>query len=171
MSPNERRPGARRGVVPLHDALPGGDDDLAEQDEDEQAEPLSEVMRVDRLRRVAGPQRVEVLGAPGAAQRLAVLGEQRARLQGDRDAPRDVAPRLGEPDRGGQERRRRQVRAADPLPQQALAPGVGDRQHQARDRQAAGEHGAVARGGGLDGDGGTPAGTQPASTSSRCGRS
>jgi len=48
--------------------LPGLDDDLAEQDDQEQAEPLGEVVGVDRLVRVGGRQRREVVIAPRGAR-------------------------------------------------------------------------------------------------------
>ena len=57
-------------------------------------------------------ERVEVALAPRAARRLAVLGEQRARLERDRERPEHVPERLRHPDRHHEQRRGDAVGAA-----------------------------------------------------------
>jgi hypothetical protein len=58
-------------------ALPGLDDDLAEQDDQEQPEALGEVVRVERFARVRRAQRAPVPFPPSAFCRLAVFGQHR----------------------------------------------------------------------------------------------
>ena len=56
------------------------DQDLAEHDDQEQAEALGEVVRVERLRGVGGLERGEVAVAAQPVRRLAVLGQRRVGL-------------------------------------------------------------------------------------------
>ena len=106
---DQRRPRAGGGHVGLDRPLAGLDDHLAEQDDQEQAEPLGEVMRVQRLRRVGRGERLEVVVAPGLARGVAVLGQHRPRLQADADRPQHVAERLRHPDRDQEQPRRGQA--------------------------------------------------------------
>jgi hypothetical protein len=109
------------------------DHHLAEQDDQEQAEALGEVVRVERLRGVLGPQRRQVMVTAQPVGRRAVLGEHRARLEADRDRPQRVAQRLGHGRREREQGRRAQPGPRDALAQQvAPLPGDGMRAGQTR---------------------------------------
>ena len=136
----------RRGLARL-------DHHLAEQDDQEQAEALREVVRVERLRGVLGPQRRQVVVAAHPAGRRAVLGKHRARLDADRDRPQRVTQRLGRGRGEGEQGGGAQAGPRDAVVQQAPAlagDGVRAGEDQARDGEAQREHRAVARGRGLD---------------------
>jgi hypothetical protein len=86
--------GGVRGVA-VGRGLARLDHHLAEPDDQEQAEALGEVVRVEGLRGVLWPQRRQVVVAAQPAGRRAVLGQHRARLDADRDGPQRVTQRLG----------------------------------------------------------------------------
>jgi hypothetical protein len=143
---DQRPPTARAGGVAVDRALPGRDDHLAEQDDQEQPEALGEVVCVQRLGRVGGLQRREVVVAARLLRRLAVLVERRAGLDDDGDRPQRVAPRFRDRGREREEPGRDDVRAGDPLPQR-FAPVAVDRlrdgQHQPHGGEAQREYRAV----------------------------
>ena len=127
-SPRPAPPSRRRGDVAVHRRLAGLDHDLAEQDDQEQAEALGEVVRVERLGGVGGRQRLQSWSRRSPARRLAVLGEHRAGLHADARSPTarsGTAP--GTQIEIDEQRRRDQARARDPLPQQVRAAAVHER--------------------------------------------
>jgi hypothetical protein len=139
--------------VPVDRRLAGLHHDLAEQDDEEQAEALGEVVGVERLGRILRAERREVVVAPQPVRRRTVLGQHRARLAADGDRPQRVAEGLGRRRGEGEEGRRAQAGPRDPLAQHVAAPAgdrVGARQDQARDGEAEGEDRAVAGRRGFD---------------------
>jgi hypothetical protein len=121
---------------PSTDALPGLDDHLAEKDYQEQAEPLGEVVRIQRFGRVRRRERGEVAVATGLPHLLAILRQHRARLDADRDRPQHVAERLRRPDREREQQRRDQAGARDPQAEQlreGAVRAVSGREHEPRD--------------------------------------
>ena len=107
---DQRRPLGGR----LRGRLPGLHQDLAEEDDQEQPEPLREVVGIQRLGRVRGRQRLQIVLAARAAGRRAILDERRAGLDADRQRPQRVPERLRSDDRQREQRGRRQKRALDP---------------------------------------------------------
>ena len=105
---DERGPATDIGIRAGDGRLARLDEDLAEQDDEEQAEALGEVVGVERLLRVGRRERGQVAVAARAPHRLAVLGQHRARLDARSPRPEQVPERLGHGDRDGEQRRRRQ---------------------------------------------------------------
>ena len=73
---HQRRPAAEARHVAVDRRLAGLDDHLAEQDDQEQAEALGEVVRIDRLGRVGGLERLQVVRRAQPAGGRAVLVQQ-----------------------------------------------------------------------------------------------